>query len=261
MNPLSSHPQNAIKLILLALAVFLLGPACLGSAAFSETTSAQAARVETTPTQGSAPAEGQESIRNTPAPLPTRVDAFLAYGFTASGFTAQQEETIRKTLAAYAGVFGGRKQLRGIITGYNGGEAWQIYFDPGMVGADSGITLSPTVFSLEKSLAAGFNSFATGDDERHAQIIIGHEIGHILIWAAETRTGIDWTKAYEEQVKRDWPGMHDSKMPIEEAVTELSLNVLNTGYYLNLCGDSPETDPEILAQIDGWVEAFLQSFR
>ena len=233
MNPLSSHPKNIIQLILFSLVVSLLVSTCLN------------------------PVEAFDA----PLALPTAYDVFSSYGFKVEGFTEPQEEIILKTLGAYAQVLGSRQQLRKIITNYNNGKSWKVTFDPTFVGANSSMKLSPTVFSLEKSLLANYSTYDAGDDETYARIVIGHEIGHVLVQAAKARTGINWEELYAERVKRNWQRMNDSQAPAEEAATQLSLKVNQAGYYLRLSGNQPEAYPENLACIDGWVTDFIQYLK
>jgi hypothetical protein len=231
MDPLSSHPQITTRLILLALVTLLLGPACLSSIALTDSPSARPAEQVT----------------------------FQSYGFSVSGFTGPQEEIIRQTLAAFAEALGSREQLRKIITAYNNGKNWKITFDPNFTGADSSMKLGPIVFSLEKATAANYSSYCAGDDETYARVVIGHEIGHLLVRATKASTGADWSKSYEKRVNRDWHSLNSSRASEEEAVTELSLKVLGLGYVFPRNVRQAETQPEIIAQIDGWAEDFLQS--
>lgn len=233
MNHLSSHPKVAVQLVILSLVVFGWGSAWMNPAVMTAA----------------------------PAATTTGQDLFSQYGFSVAGFTGAQEELIRKTLAAYAEALGGRETLRKIVTGYNGGKAWTITYDPNRVGANSAIMLSPTVFSLEKARANNYHTFCTDLEEAHAEIIIGHEIGHQLVRASRARNGVNWAKSYELRVKRDWRHINNPQAPEEEAVTELSLKVLKLGYYLDLDGDKIESDPRIVAGIGGWVANFTQSLK
>jgi hypothetical protein len=233
MNTLSSHPQNVFQLPLFFLAILMLVFICLNPA------TALAAS----------------------AALPTADDVFSSYGFKVKGFTEPQEEIILKTLESYAQVLGSRQQLRKIITNYNDGRNWKVTYDPTFVGANSSMKLSPTIFSRGKSRRANYSTYGTGDDENYARIVIGHEIGHLLVRAAEARTGINWEESYAERVKRNWQYINDSQAPAEEAVTQLSLKVNRAGYYFRLSGDQPEAYPENLACIDGWVTDFIQFLK
>lgn len=230
MNALSSHPKNIIRLILIFLVAALLVPICLN------------------------PVKAAGGLL-------TATDVFSSYGFKAVGFTESQEEIILKTLEAYAQALGSRQQLRKIITTYNGGKNWNIRYDPILVGANASMKLSPTVFSLKKSQVAGYSAYGAGDDETYARIVIGHEVGHLLVHAAKARTGINWEELYAERVKRNWQFIKDSQAPAEEAVTQLSLKVNQAGYYFRLSGNQPEAYPENLACIDGWVTDFIQVLK
>jgi hypothetical protein len=233
MNSLSSHSKNVIQLILFSLGVSLLASTCLNPA--------KAVYV--------------------PAAQPTVQDVFLSYGFNVEGFTEPREEIILKTLDAYAQVLGSRQQFRKIITNYNGGKNWKISFDPTFVGADSSMKLSPTVFSREKSQAANYSTYGARDDETYARIVIGHEIGHLLVQAAKAWTGINLAELYKERVKRNWQRINDSQAPDEEAVTQLSLKVNQADYYFRMSDGQPEAYPENLVCIDGWVTDFIQFLK
>ena len=63
---------------------------------------------------------------------------------------------------------------------------------PRRIGAGTAIELSPTVFSLQKSNAANYSIYGAANEAAHAQVVIGHEIGHLLVWAAEKETGVNW---------------------------------------------------------------------
>lgn len=188
-------------------------------------------------------------------------DSFRQYGFEVKGFSSEQEEIIEGTLQAYAQALGGARKLREIIKTYNHGENWTITYAPNATGADSSIMLSPTVFSMEKALAANYSSYAANNETAHAQIVIGHEISHLLIRAVKARSGINWSKSYEQRVRRDWASIQNVKASEEEAVTELSLNILQMGYYFSINADNPETNPGMVAEIDGWVADFLAALQ
>ena len=121
--------------------------------------------------------------------------------------------------------------------------------------------LSPTVFSLEKAATANYSCYAAADEAAHAQIVIGNEISDLLIRAVKARSGINWSKFYQQWVQRDWASINNIKAPEEEAVTELSLNVLQKGYYFSINADNPETNPVMVAEIDGWVADFLAALQ
>lgn len=186
---------------------------------------------------------------------------FTKYGFTVSGFTPAQEAIILDTLDAYARALGGPRVLREIIRGFNNNALTPITYDPSILGANSEIRLSPTVFSMALADAADYPCYAAASEEIHAQIVIGHEIAHILHFIALARSGTDWVKVYEQRVSRDWPGMNNPKASTEESVTELSLKVLGTGYFYNRSAIEPESDPQIASEIDAWAEDFLAALK
>jgi hypothetical protein len=192
---------------------------------------------------------------------PTRTSPASMYGFELSGFTPAQEAVVLDTLAAYARALGGPAALREIILIYNSGQLRPITYDPNFTGALSDIRLSPTVFSMEKAASANYSCYAAASEDAHAQIVIGHEIAHILVKAAADRTGTDWVLAYEQHVSRDWTALVDPMAPREEAVTQLSLKVLGAGYYFSLNPDEPETDAQIADEIDAWVVDFLTTLK
>ncbi len=183
------------------------------------------------------------------------------YGFELVGFTPAQETVIVETLAAYARALGGPAVLREIIFTYNYDQKTTITYDPTFTGANSEIRLSPTVFSLELANAANYSLYAAPSEEIHAQIVIGHEIAHVLVKAVIARTGTDWVKDYEQRVSRDWIALVDPMAPREEAVTQLSLKVLDTGYFFALNPDEPETDAQIVNEIDAWTVDFLTALK
>jgi hypothetical protein len=187
-----------------------------------------------------------------------RQRSFKHYGFIASGFSREQEEIIQTTLVAFDQALGGHGRLARIMRTYNHGENWTITYVPDWTGADSSMKLSPTVFSIEKAQASNYSVYGASDEAMHAQIVIGHEIGHLLLRAVRDRTGVKWAKTYQQRITRDWERIKDPKAPEEEAVTELSLKVLKTGYFISINADIPETDPEIVAAIDGWSVDFLE---
>jgi hypothetical protein len=195
------------------------------------------------------------------APEPTRQDPFNRYGFEVTGFTPEQEAVIETTLAAYDRALGGQGRLRSILLVHNGGELRPITYNPNRVGANSEITLSPTVFSLELSNARNYSVYASTDETAHAQIVIGHEVGHILVKAILRRTGVDWEQVYRQGVGRSWETIGDPTAPGEEAVTELSLYVQGMGYFFSLDGDEPETDPQVTGEINRWVLDFIKALK
>jgi hypothetical protein len=87
--------------------------------------------------------------------------------------------------------------------------------------------------------------------------VIGHEIGHLLVHAALERSGMDWSKIYEQRVERDWASINDRQAPEEEAVTELGLKVLQAGYFFSLNAREVESNPVIVFEINGWIADFL----
>lgn len=182
-------------------------------------------------------------------------------GFVSVGFSDDQEDVIVDAVAAFDAALGGRGELKSIIHAYNQGNPWTITYDPDRVGANSAIKLGVTVFSCERASAENYSLYGTRNEARHAQIVIGHEISHLLIRAVLAETGVDWSKAYEERVPRNWQRMNDPKAPLEEAVTELSLSVLESGYYIYLFEDELEDNPEMLSKIDAWVKDFLDALR
>lgn len=190
-----------------------------------------------------------------------RQRTFHQYGFAVNGFTGEQEEIIQSTLAAYDRELGGHGRLAKIIRKYNQGENWTITYAPDWKGADSSMKLSSTVFNIEKALEANYSNYGASDETTHAQIVIGHEIGHLLIRAVRDRTGVFWSKTYQQRIMRDWDRIKDPKAPEEEAVTELSLKVLKVGYFISINADIPETDPDIVAAIETWSVDFLTTLR
>ncbi len=232
MNPLSSQKNRFGRLANTILAAFVLASAFLGPVRTVEARSAQ----------------------------PALFDSFARYGFEVAGFSPAQEQIIRQTLRAYAQALGGPDQLRRIITAYSGGKNRKIIYNPNRIGADTAIELSPTVFSLQKSAAANYSVYAAVDEVAHAKIVIGHEIAHLLIWAAERETGLNWSNIYAQQVQRSWAKL-DPTAPMEEAVTNLSLKVTGMGYSFSLNKDKPETTPRTRAEIDAWTADFLAALR
>jgi hypothetical protein len=195
---------------------------------------------------------------------PTRVvpsSSITNTGFEISGFTSWQERIIKETITAYARALGGQKKLKQIITTFHHGKNQPITYAPNRVGANADIKLSPTVFSREKSTAAGYSCYAAQDDDTYAQIVLGHEIGHVLVQAAQHRTSVDWAEVYAERVDRDWEKFSDPKAPLEEAVTEFSLLILGQGYYFSINEDAREIDPEIVVEIDSWASDFLRALQ
>jgi hypothetical protein len=238
MHPLSSRPTLSFSPARLVLAVILLAAACLGPI----------------PPAAAQAAAGQ-------AAQPNGESVFARYGFTASGFTPAQAQLILDTLDAYAEALGGPEKLREIIVTYNHGKNRPIVYEPGITGANTDVQLSPTVFDMRKAAAQGFSMYAAQDEAAHARIVIGHEIAHLLLFAAWKQTGVDWAGRYRQQVRRYWKAIPDARAPEEEAVTQLSLAVLEQGYAFSLKADRPETDPYRLAEIERWAADFLYSWR
>ncbi len=232
MNPLSSQKNSFSRLANFFLAAFMLASAFLGPVHTAQARSAQ----------------------------PALFDSFARYGFEVAGFSPAQEQIIRQTLQAYAQALGGPVKLRQIITTYNGGKNRKITYNPNRIGAGTAIELSPTVFSLQKSNAANYSIYGAAEEAAHAQVVIGHEIGHLLIWAAERETGVNWSSVYAQQVHRNWTKL-DPTAPMEEAVTNLSLKVSDAGYFFSLNQDRPETDPRTRAEIAAWTVDFLAALR
>ena len=232
MNPLSSQNHNFLRLARSFLVMFMLTSTFLGPVRAVEARSAQ----------------------------PALFDSFARYGFEVSGFSREQEQIILRTLQMYAQALGGPNQLRRIITAYSGGKNRPITYNPNRIGAGTAIELSPTVFSLQKSNAANYSVYGAVDEATHAQIVIGHEIGHLLVWAAERETGLNWSNIYAQRVHRNWAAA-DATAPMEEAVTNLSLKVSGMGYFFSLSKDKPETDPRTRAEIDAWTVDFLTALR
>ena len=195
------------------------------------------------------------------ATQPARPIPFSEYGFEVTGFTKDQEQIIRQTLELYAQALGGPETLREIITTYSRGQNRMITYNPNRVGACTDIELSPTVFSLKKSMAANYSVYAAPNEAAHAQVVIGHEIAHLLVWAIEERSGVNWSNAYAERVGRNWKKMSHPTAPMEEAVTNLSLKVAQMGYFFNNNKDKPEADPKIAAAIDAWTVDFLTALK
>ncbi len=229
MNRLSSQQKNITRLVWLALAISLLCSACLDSDL--------ATKAEPTRSAG-------------------RFD-FQQYGCEVSGFTSRQEQIIAWTLAAYGRALGGPEKLRQIIHADNHGRNREITYAPDLVGANAAIQLSPTVFSLEKSKAANYSSYAAPNDVTHARVVLSHEINHILFRAVKARTGVDWAKIYEQRVQRDWATIPDPMAPEQEAVTELGLKLQSQQYYFSLGSREIETNSVIISAIDDWAADFL----
>jgi hypothetical protein len=203
---------------------------------------------------------GQVRVVEAQSARPAQQASFAEFGFEVSGFTAAQEQVIRQTLEGYARALGSPEKLRQIITTYSGGKNRKITYNPDRVGARTAMELGPTVFSLEQSLEANYSSYGTADEAAHAQIVIGHEIGHLLLWAAEERTGVDWIAAYQQRVRRDWAGLHPTA-PMEEGATNLSLKAAQLGYFFSLEKNKPEADLRASAAIDTWAADFLAALR
>ena len=192
---------------------------------------------------------------------PIRPKNFQQYGFVVKGFSAEQERIIGATLAAFDRELGGHGRLARIMRTYNSGKNWTITYVPDWTGADSSMKLSPTVFSIEKAVSSNYSSYGAGDEIMHAQIVIGHEISHLLLRAVRDITGVKWSENYEQQVTRNWVSMLDKKAPEEEAVTEFSLKILNCGYFFSINADAQESDPKFIAEIDEWAEEFLSTLQ
>ncbi len=195
---------------------------------------------------------------------PFAIDPFSRYGFAVTGFTPTQETIILDTLEAFASALGSPAVLREIILAYNHGQLRSITYDPTFIAANSEIRLSPTVFSMDLAETSGFPCYAAANEDAHAQIVLGHEIGHILVNAAKAQTGVDWGETYAQRISRNWAWMAILQEPVspnEEAVTELSLKALNAGYYFSLYTGEPESDPQIASEIDAWAEDFLAALK
>ncbi len=233
MNRLSSQQKNITRLVLLALAISLLCSACLDAEMVTKA----------------------EPTRST-----GRFD-FQQYGYEVSGFTSDQEQIIAWTLAAYGRALGGPEKLRQIIRADNHGQNREITYAPDLVGANAAIKLSSTVFSLEKSYAANYSSYAAPNDVTHARIVISHEINHILFRAVKARTSIDWAKVYQQRVQRDWARIQDPTAPEQEAVTEFGLKIQSQHYYFSLGSKQIETNSEIISEIDSWAIDFLSALE
>lgn len=190
-----------------------------------------------------------------------RQRSFKRYGFIAVGFSSEQEAIIQSTLASFDKALGGRGRLARIVRKYNQGENWTITYVPDWSGADSSMKLSPTVFSIEKALASNYSTYGASDETMHAQIVIGHEISHLLFRAVRDTTGVKWSENYAQQVSRDWASLIDRKAPEEEAVTEFSLKVMDAGYFFSINADAPESDAKIIAEIDEWADEFLSALQ
>lgn len=176
-----------------------------------------------------------------------------------NGFSAEQEKIIAATLTAFDRALGGHGRLARIMRTYNFGKNWTITYVPDWTGANSSMKLSPTVFCLKEAIASNYSSYGAVDETAHAQIVIGHEISHLLLRAVRDRTGVKWSENYEQQVTRNWASLMDGQVPEEEAVTEFSLKILNTGYFFSINADASESDPKFIAEIDKWAEEFLST--
>jgi hypothetical protein len=233
MNRLSSQIKFFPGLVLCSLVM------CLFSSAFLNT-------------------EGKEILR--PTHSAQQYD-FQQYGYAVRGFTGDQENIIAQTLDAYAQALGGPAKLRSLILAANDGQLGTITYAPDQVGAYSNVLLSPTVFSVKKSLAANYSTYTTTDETMHARIVIGHEIGHVLLDSITHRTGIDWSNAYRLRVAHDWTEGRDPRSPEEEAVTNLSLKIQSMNYYYDFASGTREENSKIVYQIDAWVASVLKVLR
>jgi len=186
---------------------------------------------------------------------------FQRFGFVDKGFSYDQHQIIESVLLSYERVLGGHGRLARIIRYQHFGEDRQISFDPQGVGANSEILLSPSVFNCKLSQQANFSCYGALDDTAHARIVIGHEVGHLLIRAVRNRTRVNWGIVYASRISRNWDAINDPNAGLEEAVTELSLKVINAGYYFSISTDSVENDLEIIGQIEAWVAEFLAELR
>ncbi len=179
------------------------------------------------------------------------------FGFDVSGFSPNQHQIIASTLSSYDRALGGHGRLARIIREYHSGENWHILYDPQWIGANSSMVLGPTVFDCQRSQAANFSCYGSIDETAHSRIVIGHEVGHLLIRAVRDRTHVNWGLTYASLISRNWEAIHDSNAPLEEAVIELSLKVMDAGYFFSIASDTIENDPVIIRQIEAWVDEFL----
>ncbi len=187
--------------------------------------------------------------------------AFARYGINAAGFNPQQEKMILQTISSFAQMVGGPEQLKKLLTIYNDIPCQEIFFDPEGIGAYTDIRLTPTVFDVEAALAANYSHYYTATEAEHSRVVIGHEIGHLLGYAALRESGVDWMQRYRERVGRDWQNISSREAFEEEAVTQLSLAALGNGYYYRLQEDKIETDPQRVVEIQAWVSDFLHFLR
>jgi hypothetical protein len=195
------------------------------------------------------------------AAVSCRSGDFARYGINTAGFTRQQEKIILQAVSSFAQMVGGPEQLKKLLTIYNDIPCQEIFFDPEGVGAYTDIRLTPTVFNVQAALAANYSHYFTVTEAEHARVVIGHEIGHLLGYAALRESGVDWMQRYRERVGRDWQNISSREAFEEEAVTQLSLAALGNGYYYRLQEDKIETDPQRAAEIQAWVSDFLQFLR
>ncbi len=192
---------------------------------------------------------------------PTRQNALDQYGFQASGFTPEQEKTVEKGLAAFGQALGGPEKLRRIIITFNHGEIRPILYDPQRIGAGSWIVLGPTSFSMELANRSNFSCYGAETDEQHTMIVLGHELSHLLVLAAERQTGVNWSAVYQQHVERDWARLGDLQGAEEEAVTQLSLKVLRMGYTYSLNEDTREIRTAIIYEVTVWTRDFLAALK
>lgn len=202
-------------------------------------------------------AMGRPTAKSISALIELQSGEIQRFGFEESGFSPDQHQIIAGALASYDRALGGHGRLARIIRDYHSGKNWQILYDPQWFGANSSIVLSPTVFDCGLSLEAHFSCYGSINETAHSRIVIGHEVGHLLIRAVRDRTHVNWGLTYASRISRNWEANHDPNAPLEEAVTELSLKVMDAGYFFCIASDTIENDPVIIRQIEAWVVEFL----
>lgn len=206
-------------------------------------------------------AMGRPTVIGIAALIDRQSPEFQRFGFEDTGFSSDEHQIIEGALSSYDQALGGHGRLARIIHEYHSGRNWQILYDPQWIGANSSIVLGPTVFDCRRSLDAHFSCYGSMDETAHARIVIGHEVGHLLIRAVRDRTQVNWGLTYASRISRNWESIHDPNAPLEEAVTELSLKVMDAGYFFCIASDTIENDPVIIRQIEAWVGEFIAVLR
>jgi RHS repeat-associated protein len=185
---------------------------------------------------------------------------FKQYGVYLEGFTASQMIALEVTLKAFANALGSADLLKKYMMSNNGGNLQRIYADPG-VGADASIRLGSTTFDMNFAKQNRYANYGAGSDEERAQIVLGHEIAHILISEEKKRSGVDWATEYSSSVPQgDGKSWDPPSAPEQEAVTNLALHVLNKGYYWNAAISAEEPGSRTSA-INSWTYNFLLALK